>query len=394
MKHISFKLLGPVLFIFLLAQAQPSPTTSIAVYPVKTKGKCDPSLGSALTSLLIYNLSQSPKLKVIEEETLKLVFERQGLNTSDLCDSTICQVEIGKLVQAQKIIVGELIKMGEKFMLTLRVTDVQSGTVDFSVKRDCACLEDQLDALALAGAVDIRNFYGENLTKPVLPMTPLKLSPGSAAAGTPAAGTFSAPPEISALPNATPEIIAKFLAAVKSNNQTEVFRMLSQYKGLANQKYQDGNYPLHEASERGHKDMAELLLAKGADVNAKNKYGWTPLHRAAIWGQKEVAELLISKGADINAKDNNGSTPLHDAAHGGYQVSDLLISKGADVNARDIHGNTPLHHARTKEVAELLMSKGADINARNNLGNTPLGVAAALDYQDVVELLRQHGGHK
>ena len=48
-------------------------------------------------------------------------------------------------------------------------------------------------------------------------------------------------------------------------------------------------------------------------MNAKSKYGVTPLHYAAGYGHKEIAELLIDKGADVDAKADNGITPL-DAA--------------------------------------------------------------------------------
>jgi hypothetical protein len=71
---------------------------------------------------------------------------------------------------------------------------------------------------------------------------------------------------------------------------------------------------LHSAAGGGHEEVAELLLAKGADVNAKNNDGFTPLHSAAAQGHKDVAELLLAKGADANAKDKDGYIPLYWAA--------------------------------------------------------------------------------
>ena len=51
-----------------------------------------------------------------------------------------------------------------------------------------------------------------------------------------------------------------------------------------------------------HKEIAELLIANGADVNVKNDFGPTPLHWAADEGHKEIVELLIANGANVNAK--------------------------------------------------------------------------------------------
>jgi hypothetical protein len=75
--------------------------------------------------------------------------------------------------------------------------------------------------------------------------------------------------------------------------------------------------PFVLAVHSGHKEIVELLIAEGADVNAKNDNDGTPLHLASIRGHKEVAELLIAKGADVNAKNDNDGTPLRDAAEGG-----------------------------------------------------------------------------
>ena len=53
---------------------------------------------------------------------------------------------------------------------------------------------------------------------------------------------------------------------------------------------------------KGNKDVAELLIAKGANVNAKDNHGDGPLNFVAISGQKDMVELLIEKGADVNTR--------------------------------------------------------------------------------------------
>ena len=69
--------------------------------------------------------------------------------------------------------------------------------------------------------------------------------------------------------------------------------------------------PLKLACANGHIKIAELLIAKGADMNAGGNEGGTALHGAAIGGHKEIVELLIEKGADVNAEGNEGGTPLY-----------------------------------------------------------------------------------
>jgi cytohesin len=210
-----------------------------------------------------------------------------------------------------------------------------------------------------------------------------------------------------------------------------------------------GRTPLRWAAWGGHKEIVELLIAEGADVNAPQNGGWTPLHCAAGKDHKEIAELLITAGADVNAKDedgdtpldnakhkpetadllrkhggkygtilgaayggdieavkeflaaganvnvknNIGMTPLHEAVHyGRKEIAELLIAGGADLNAKDKHGKTPLHHAATKEIAELLIAEGADVNAKDNGGNTPLDWAIRRKHPETADLLRKHGG--
>jgi ankyrin repeat protein len=124
------------------------------------------------------------------------------------------------------------------------------------------------------------------------------------------------------------------------------------------------------------KDTAELLLARGADVNLKDKFGWTPLHFAAESADVNIIELLLDKGAEVNAKDDEaGFTALHHAVRlGKRNVAELLITRGADVNVKDKQGHTPLYVAAgyDYQLAEFLIEKGADSSIRADSGRTLL----------------------
>ena len=179
--------------------------------------------------------------------------------------------------------------------------------------------------------------------------------------------------------------------------------------------------PLHNAATKGHKEVVELLIVAGVDVNAKNDEKGTPLHIAAYQGHKEIAELLIAAGVDVNVKDDDGVTPLdwaskrnhtetvdflrkhggkygtiHTAAGGGdIEAVMEFLAAGADVNAKGNGGMTPLHYAAWddhKEIAELLIAKGADINSKDDVGGTPLDVAILFEHPEIANLLRKQGG--
>jgi ankyrin repeat protein len=154
-----------------------------------------------------------------------------------------------------------------------------------------------------------------------------------------------------------------------------------------------GRTPLNLA---GLKDVAEMLIAKGADVNARNKGGWTALHLAARGGSMEWVEFLIFNGADVNAENVRGETPLHFAvANGHKEVAELLIARSADVNAKDTDAWSLLHYAAgsgSTDMTGLLLDKGADVNAKENKrGQTPLHRAARKGHANIVETLLAKG---
>lgn len=100
---------------------------------------------------------------------------------------------------------------------------------------------------------------------------------------------------------------------------------------------------LHYACHFGYKDVAELLLKNGADINAKEETDSTVLHLASSNGHKDVAELLLMNGADINAKEESGWTALDCACRFGYKdIAEVLLLHGADVGAKNEDLRTPL----------------------------------------------------
>ena len=154
---------------------------------------------------------------------------------------------------------------------------------------------------------------------------------------------------------------------------------------------------IHEAAKTGNIEAVKQHIAAGTDVNAMNKYGWTPLYEAVTGGHKDIADLLISKGADVNAKEaKNRITALHWAAwRGRKEIAELLIAKGANLNAKNNVGGTPLHNAAWKghvEIAKLLIVKNADVTAKDVEGQTPLDWAEEEKHKEIADLLCKHGG--
>jgi ankyrin repeat protein len=151
-----------------------------------------------------------------------------------------------------------------------------------------------------------------------------------------------------------------------------------------------GRTALHEAAEHGGPEAVSVLLARGAPLRVGPGVD-QPLHRAAA---KEIVELLLDAGADLEAPGDFGATPLLRAAgHPNPAVVHTLLARGADGEATDDAGACALHAAATAESAALLLDRlGADAVDRPDVsGYTPLCAAVQRGLADVVDVLLAHG---
>lgn len=112
------------------------------------------------------------------------------------------------------------------------------------------------------------------------------------------------------------------------------------------------------------------------DMNEGDDHGFSPLHWACFAGKTSIVDMLLNRGALLNATNMGDDTALHLAAsHGHLDCATLLVKNKADVNATNEYGNTPLHYAcfwGYQDIAELLLAHGAQANVANVDGDTPI----------------------
>jgi ankyrin repeat protein len=181
------------------------------------------------------------------------------------------------------------------------------------------------------------------------------------------------------------------------NDNCEIATLLLAHGADVNATEVHKRTPLHDAAFQGHCDSAALLLAHGADVNAVSTHGNTPLLEAAVACRSDIASVLLAHGADVNAVSTHGNTPLLEAVVAcRSDIASVLLAHGAAVDARSATGDTPLLvalHNRNKDVIPVLLAHGADVDARDVLGRTPLHVASTYFAQadhTLAKLLVEH----
>ncbi|OXB84009.1 UNVERIFIED_CONTAM: hypothetical protein H355_015520 [Colinus virginianus] len=186
---------------------------------------------------------------------------------------------------------------------------------------------------------------------------------------------------------------------IASGNQEEVERLLSQGDSDKD-TVQKMCHPLCYCDK-----CEKLVSGKLNDPSlitpfSRDDRGYTPLHIAAICGQASLVDLLVAKGAIVNATDYHGSTPLHLACQKGYQnVTLLLLHYKASTDVQDNNGNTPLHLACTyghEDCVKALVYydvHSCRLDIGNEKGDSPLHIAARWGYQGIIEVLLQNGAN-
>ena len=175
------------------------------------------------------------------------------------------------------------------------------------------------------------------------------------------------------------------------------------------------------AADAGHLAVAKVLVEAGANLNRKESHGYTALMLAKRYGKVEVASFLqaaveaqskefvaalqkgdaqavkdvIARGAEVDARDPSDFTPLMFAAQNGKaDIATVLLDAGATVDAASREGGTALMYAANRgdlPIVQLLVNKGAKIDVQAPDGSTALTLAEKGSFNDVVRLLRYAG---
>ena len=139
------------------------------------------------------------------------------------------------------------------------------------------------------------------------------------------------------------------------------------------------------------KNVIQLMIDKGADVNARTCSGQTSLFIAITFGQLQIAKLLVSNNADLNIKDNIlGNSPLHVAVSmGNIKTIEFLINNGADLNIQNMKGDTPIIFAiffGYIEIVKLLLDAGSNVNIKNNNNKTALDAVILTGNEHIISI--------
>lgn len=174
--------------------------------------------------------------------------------------------------------------------------------------------------------------------------------------------------------------------AAQTENSCMIAQFLLEHGANAQIKDDDGFTVLHFAVEKVHLNLVQMLSGE-VTIDISGEYGWTPLHRAAqatnyaessmisyrgiinvYIGRdlRDIVQILLQAGADVNKTDADGRTALHWIARNGREavakeIIQPLLEWNADISVKDKYGCTALDYAKSKGVVEILEAESCDL---------------------------------
>lgn len=188
-----------------------------------------------------------------------------------------------------------------------------------------------------------------------------------------------------------PQFEPILITAVQHEDQAMVELLLT-HGADVNMTEVDGKSALWWAAYNGM-PLTKLLVDHGADVNIVCDHG-TALTAACKRGHRQVVEFLLERGARVDTFETLETTALIEALRSGHiEIAELLIAKGADVNRSSLHTSAlraTIVLDRTDVVA-MLIGAGADVNAEDS---NVLSLALRFGKEQMVPLLEEKGANK
>jgi ankyrin repeat protein len=205
------------------------------------------------------------------------------------------------------------------------------------------------------------------------------------------------------------------LAAAVAARRDSLVALLLEHDANVDARLPGEATALMVAAAMGYPEIAEQLLEGGADIQAVDARGHGALHAAAQFGfeqndslrARRLFDVLLKRGADVNAADKEGMSPLQlllgahlrpgspcDATHIGALVP-VLLDAGARIEHADQRGVTALHACAMHALlppARVLLARGADRSAADTFGRTAADVARALGLVDIAHELAARAG--
>lgn len=149
------------------------------------------------------------------------------------------------------------------------------------------------------------------------------------------------------------------------------------------------------SASKGSIKRVNLLLAAGADANAKDMHGNTAIMAASAEGNTEIVENLLKKGGNLGAENDKGKNALFFAVENARtEMVKFLLTKNVNIDEKDSNGNTVLHYAISRNnlrIAKLLIQTNAMPNVKNCEGVTPLYLATRDNNDEAIALLENAG---